>query len=584
MKRFSISFILVAGTALIVTLVSILSLAVATYTIRKSELDLLKRNSTVMIREVQKWLTDSMVYDLEAPFSEVASELNDDLLIIIRTEGYEHLSKMALVGLDGVIYSHSDQPKTGNRVSLQDTQTSFIQHSKFVDETHVDEPSGGSYDVYVPFFRKEKLVGWIVVGTWENHVNAEVQKAVLVTTLHLISVVACILLLIFLFLRTLLTQPIRQILKQINYIRETKDLSARLDINYVGELGILANYFNAMLSALNSSWNTIVEVHETQTMKALNDTTEAKKDLLASQIEFATFRKQTNFLQKQFDDFTSRVSSHFEMFNGIILNLAEHTKALAASIQTGHSVPPFQPATAQHFPMIMTTPITPNGEVLRFDALIQVDRHLDTITNRLPGLLSTVANIPPTPVRKLAILAPKDIQAQIQEYLMDTPYEITAADEKTLDPSTDAKVLLLHESMFSVHIDQLEILRERFPHMRFLILAKWGNPCAIIEGLRMGVRGAVEVDENLPQYIESIFDGDEVIEGRFAHNRTVALRFYDQLGPMVKLVFSAMFKNPSTAALAKEVGGTESTIKTQVKSIVVAAEVQRRIEVMELFE
>ncbi len=530
---------------------------------RSIVIDRLQYEAKLITSELRNVIYHNMIRSDDETFRILASESFSDLNLSLFEPDFARISKQAILGRDGTILAHSHLQHIGSKEtdetmgSLNSGKPTILQRS-FLDSLRFAEEPTESYDIFLPFKIEEKLFGYFVVGVHAHTTDAEIFNLSIAPALAVVLIAALFVAFINSSFRRLVVQPIALALSQIEKIRSAGDLTIRISEKQFGELATLFRHFNTMLATLERSWAIILETHQSKTQRVIENTQEEMRSL------------------------TNRVSRHFENFNTIISNLQQSTHQLARSLETGVLPQQFQVSTGSYFPTIMTTPITPQGEALRFDLLLKMEKDLAAMFQKLPPLLSVIPKV--TVAKKLAILAPTDIQEQIHSLLDGTPYEISVADEQAIDSNTDAKVLLLHESFIGGHVQRLKDLRAAFPHMRFLILADRGNPCLLIEGLKIGVRGAVDLNEDLPQHLEAIFDGEEVFEGRMAYNRSVALPFYDDLAPAVKEVFAVMFVDSSNRGIRREIGGAEGTVKRQVTDIYRTAGYSGREELMKAFQ
>ncbi len=229
-------------------------------TVEKSYLDVLKINAKTISLRIEQQIFISLQWG--ADFNEVGRENEEEISsFMLNPELKEVINEIAVISLTGLILSHSNSEKVKTHLP-----EAILNKIKNIEKPIIFKLDSG-YTVFLPVRHKEQLKGYIQVGFMAELVDKQVN--LLIWDSIYISLVALVIgaFIFSLSMSHFVTKPLRFIIDKIKNIRESSDLTERIQINSHDEIAELAIQFNLMAEALQNTFHSTEEKVKERTLE-----------------------------------------------------------------------------------------------------------------------------------------------------------------------------------------------------------------------------------------------------------------------------------------------------------------------------
>ena len=224
---------------------------------------------TISVFLLQK-LHDTMQQDFEERGLILAREFSQRIAEELLIEDTIHLKKQLsqLFVKDellyAVLYEGKGQRFLHKSILKDDDQSFFLKGLKPVSKTrrlHIGaETKIKTLDICVPVHYEKDIIGWLQLGISLERIDTEVKKRIINLSLFVIGLILFGLLASFIFARSL-TKPIKKLLIGVNRIGQG-DLSYKVDLQRVDEIGALASAINNMSNELQQKTTSIDKLNQ----------------------------------------------------------------------------------------------------------------------------------------------------------------------------------------------------------------------------------------------------------------------------------------------------------------------------------
>lgn len=200
--------------------------------------------------------------DWGSQFTEVAREHNESIAIFLSHPQFKDIiDHFSIINLSGEILTHSNIDSIGKRIMPQTLK--LIKNST----NPLTKKYKNNYHIFIPVIHDSELQGFMVVGfpasLVDDKIRHLVQDSILVTIVALL--IATLIYLIS--INHFVTKPIKYIIKKIQYITTSGNLTTEIHVHSRDEIQELANQFNSMAKVLYHTFQSIEDKVKERTVK-----------------------------------------------------------------------------------------------------------------------------------------------------------------------------------------------------------------------------------------------------------------------------------------------------------------------------
>ncbi len=164
------------------------------------------------------------------------------------------LTQVGVVDTGGNILAHSDYERISQSIS-----THALAQLRQGSETMTLQ-EGGSYDTYLPILHEGHIEGYILIGFTQKVIDAKIGEIIWGSILLTLGTLFFSILIFIFSIKKFITNPLEQLEEHIQYIKESGDLSAKVEMSSKDEIGRLAGHFNEMMEALQQAKDVLKDV------------------------------------------------------------------------------------------------------------------------------------------------------------------------------------------------------------------------------------------------------------------------------------------------------------------------------------
>jgi nitrate/nitrite-specific signal transduction histidine kinase len=268
--------------SIIVIFMIIVANVITSSLIFSKEYSLALQSETVVIGQSLKFQLDRLLR-LGIALEEITGFEEQCQEIVNR---YEEISHALVTDANGKILFHNDPSQQGKTID----DDYVLEEIKECRQAVLSHPEGTQkyFDVIIPVYNKnEECIGAVVLGFPEEVISNKVMKLIIFSAGTSLIFFILGLLLMILALSQWVSKPLDKLVSIIDYIREKKDLSKKVDIETKDELGNLASAFNEMIEDLKKSKKELENYSKTLEKKVKERT----KELESKNEELKEFNK-----------------------------------------------------------------------------------------------------------------------------------------------------------------------------------------------------------------------------------------------------------------------------------------------------
>ncbi len=233
--------ILVAMAALLLAIWSIHSDYTAQ--LKNHNRDTLRSHASTIAAHFQKYVSDQL--EQREEFLSIRTGLTEQVRWMRQHLPYQKmLSHIGIVATTGRILSHTNT----NLVDQHLPESTIRELSSTRKQTFFKE--NGSYHFYTPLIQDDKLYGFVLIGFSESAIEENIGKNFQNSLFTLAKAITIFIVIIGIFLFFCIDAPFKQILKDIESIVQSENLSLRVEFQSKDEAGQIAQKINLLLGLL----------------------------------------------------------------------------------------------------------------------------------------------------------------------------------------------------------------------------------------------------------------------------------------------------------------------------------------------
>ncbi len=547
--------------------------------LRNSNIQALQLHASTIALHLQKHISEKL--EQGEGFVTIGTGLTQQLHWMRQNLPYqEMLTHLGIVASTGRILSHTNTALMNQMLPEETTRKlSSAKEVIFLKEND-------NYNTYVPLMQNQNLYGFVLIGFSEAAVDDPIGENFQHALLTIIKAVVIFVIIISIFLTLYVAPPFDQIIKQVENIEQSKNLSLRLPLQSKDELGQIAQKVNQLLESLEKrekAWGTLSQEHEGEMLyfqkllEPLAETTQKLRLAFPRNMEGTTIESDSSHTQEDSASLQKMIETHHALPvtngspNSPLVQLNRETiLTIAADIVSMQKGLPFLLKLSQEHHSLLQelNEVTPYPEELLNQKTANFEIHKVRLLEPPQGIPARVVIFDDFEMTRFAY-------AQTLENTKE--FEVVGSFGNADNCAEICKELTPHLVLMDIDmkasmngIDATQALTTLFPNVCVVILSIHRSPYFITRALAAGARAYLSKKTSLtklPTILKMSLDNCVIVNEASAVYYLNYQKFSEIFTSTELRVFMELLEGYTAKEIAEHLGTSSKTIENHIHNI-----------------